>query len=195
MKRIIVLSILFLVFSTTHAAQADVWTIDKDHTAVTFKVKHIHSKVFGLFSEYDGDVVFNPGDLENSRFDLSVRVKSVNTFHPKRDNHLRSKDFFHADKFDTMRFTSETITLQSENTYRVKGKMRIKDVTKDIETVVHFSPPVPSPFDKKKQVAGFDTTFSINRLDYNVGNGKFYNMGVVGKTVDIHISLEGIGSK
>ncbi|MFC1829751.1 YceI family protein, partial [Thermodesulfobacteriota bacterium] len=76
------------------------------------------------------------------------------------------------------------------NKYILEGKMTVKDVTKDMRLKVVFLGEKENPFKKNKMVAGFETRFKINRLDFNVGNGKFYEMGVVDKDVEVLISLE-----
>ena len=75
------------------------------------------------------------------------------------------------------------------------GDLTIKDVTRNISLPFEFLSPVSHPFEKKKKVAGFKTRFKIDRLDYHVGSGKFLDMGVVGKEVDIDIEMEALADK
>lgn len=169
--------------------------IDTNHSAIGFGVKHIFSTVWGHFSQYDAKIVFDPNQLDNSMFDFTVKVKSINTFNGKRDNHLRSKDFFAADTYPAMKFTSQKIVHTEGNRYTVEGTLQLKDVKKKMQIPFAFHGTAPSPFNKAHIVAGFDTEFEINRLDFGVGNGKFKKMGVVDDLVRVMISVEAIGEK
>ncbi len=178
-----------LIFSSANASQ---WQVDPDHTQIRFKVNHILTTVSGQFNAFQGDIVFDPDNLFSSHFDFVVQVKSVNTNHGKRDNHLRSKDFFNSDKYPEMKFKTSSVTHLKDNIYRLGGMLTIKDVTQKIEMDFHYLNPKPHPFVKGKNVGGFITRFSIPRLDYHVGNGKFLKMGVVGSRVDVEIEMEAL---
>ena len=171
------------------------WKIDANHSAIGFGVKHIFSTVWGHFSEYDGTIQFDPNALDQSRFDFTVKIKSINTLNGKRDNHLRSKDFFAADKFPVMGFTSSKITHKKGNHYILTGTLQLKETRKEMQIPFVFHGTAPSPFNKDQVVAGFDTEFVINRLDFGIGNGKFKEMGVVDDMVRIMITIEAIGEK
>ncbi|MBW2193267.1 MAG: YceI family protein [Deltaproteobacteria bacterium] len=142
-----------------------------------------------------GNVFFDPDSPEKSKFEFTVKVDSINTGIGKRDNHLRSDDFFAADKYPQMMFKSSRVTPAGKNKYILEGKMTVKDVTKDMRLEVVFLGQKENPFKKSKMVAGFETRFKINRLDFHVGSGKFYEMGVVDKDVEVLISLEAIRDK
>lgn len=195
MKKLLIgITIVFLTLFTG-TVQAAQWKIDPDHSAVRFDIKHIFSIVSGQFSEFEADLVFDPQNLSNARFDFSVNTKSINTSNGKRDTHLRSKDFFDADTFSVMTFKSSKITHVKENLYALEGTLVIKDVQQSITIEFYFYGPKAHPFDKKSNVAGFDTSFEINRLDFHVGDGKFYKMGVVGDIVTVRISVEALTGK
>ena len=194
MKRIIYVALALLLLGQTHV-MANEWKTDLFHSGILFEIKHIYSTVRGHFSDFTGEVFFDPDNLEKSKFDFVVRVDSINTNNGKRDNHLRSGDFFDANKYPVMTFKSSRVSHAGGNKYVLKGKMTIKDVTKDMVLEFIYWGQKENPFKKSELVAGFDTRFSINRLDYHVGNGKFHKMGVVGKDVDILISLEVVRGK
>jgi len=183
-----VLAAMFFTLSGTALAQT--WTLDKDHTEIRFDVQHIFSTVSGRFSDVDAAVVFDQDRLGDSRFDFTVNVKSIDTFNTKRDTHLRSKDFFNAEMFPAMRFVSSRIHHVEGNRYTLEGQLTIKDVTRPLQIqFVHHGPKI-HPLEKTSQVAGFDATFTIDRLDYKVGDGRFFKLGVVGNLVHISISTE-----
>jgi polyisoprenoid-binding protein YceI len=190
--RFIILSGLFVFSSYASAFQ---WTLDADHSEIRFKINHILTTVSGQFTEFNGDVLFDPDTPETGQFNFIVKVKSINTNNGKRDNHLRSKDFFDADKFPEMTFKSSRIHHLEKNRYALEGLMTIKDVSQKIQIEFEFFQPLPHPFDKQKKVGGFQTNFTIPRLEYNVGNGKFLKMGVVGRDVDVEIAMEALTEK
>ncbi|HCY88490.1 MAG TPA: polyisoprenoid-binding protein [Desulfobacteraceae bacterium] len=196
MKQKIVYGIFIIAFVfTATQAMAKEWKLDANHSVVQFGITHIFSTVYGNFSDFNGDIRFDPANPGAGRFDFTVQVNSVNTGNAKRDNHLRSPDFFDAGKFPVMRFVSSGITHKGGKNYVVTGEMTLKNTTKVMEIPFVFHGTAPSPFDKRTQVAGFDTQFTLDRLAFGVGSGKFYDMGVVGKDVHVTISVEALGDK
>ena len=194
MKKIIYFIFFLLLLGQTQV-MAQEWKIDPIHTGVLFEIKHIYSTVRGHFSDFTGDVFFDPDNLGKSKFDFVVKIDSINTNNGKRDNHLRSNDFFSENKYPVMTFKSSRVSHAGGNKYVLEGKMTIKDVTKDMVLEFIYWGQKENPFKKNEMVAGFDTRFNINRLDFHVGDGKFYKMGVVGKDVDVLISLEVVRKK
>jgi len=195
MKHIFKLFIISTILFFTTSAFGNQWKIDPDHSEVRFQVKHILTTVSGTFNEFKGAINFDPQMPSKGKFDFTVNVKSVNTNNGKRDNHLKSKDFFYVDKFPEMTFTSTKVSHKIDNQYELEGKMSIKDVTKNITIAFEFLNPAPHPFEKKQNVSGFITKFKIPRLDYHVGNGKFLKMGVVGEFVSVEIAVEALTKK
>ena len=194
MKRYILVLLSLLLLAATQAMAYE-WKMDPAHSAVMFEIKHIYSTVRGHFGEFSGDVYFNPNDLKESKFDFTVEVDSINTRIGKRDNHLRSGDFFDAKKYPQMVFKSSKVSHAGGNKYLLEGKMTVKGVTKPMTLEFLLLGQKNSAFKKDQVVGGFETRFKIDRFDFNVGTGKFYKLGVVGKEVDILISLEMIRSK
>jgi polyisoprenoid-binding protein YceI len=194
MKRILLIPLCLFILGQTQAV-AQEWKVDPIHSGILFEVKHIYSTVRGHFSDFTGDVFFDPDNLEKSKFDFSVKIDSINTNNGKRDNHLRSDDFFAGNKYPVMTFKSSRVTHAGGNKYILEGKLTIKDVTKDITLEFTYWGQKENPFKKKEMLAGFDALLKIDRLDYHVGAGKFYSMGVVGKNIDILITLEVVRDK
>ena len=190
---IIVLSII-LICSHAHAAAAE-WKLDTAHSGIYFGINHIYSTVRGHFDSSKGTVMFSPDDLANSRFDFEVEVKSINTNNSKRDGHLNSPEFFDSKKYPAMTFKSSAVKHVKDDQYVVEGNLTIKDVSKAISVPFTFLGVKDFPFDKESEVAGFEAQLTIDRLAYNVGGGKYYDMGVVGKEVDILISMEVLRKK
>jgi polyisoprenoid-binding protein YceI len=189
--------IISLIISISSIAQADVpqWRIDPAHAGIYFSIDHIFSKVKGYFQDFEAQIFFDPDNLAESRAVFTVKVNSINTNNTKRDGHLQSDDFFSAKKYPEMRFESSSITHDNGNQYVLNGTMTIKDVSKKIKLPFTFFGTKPTPFDPKQEVTGFEARMTIDRFDYNVGNGKFLELGVVGKEVDIFITIEATRKK
>lgn len=191
----ILIIMIFFIGASTASAAARSWDLDKAHSNIYFGVTHIFSTVNGLFNEFSLDVNFDPENLEQSSFLFTIEVDSINTNIAKRDKHLISADFFDAGKFPQMIFKSTQITESGDNRYDVAGKLTIKGVEYDVTLPLKLEGVAEHPTKKGTDVAGFNGTLTIDRLAYGVGTGKFYEMGVVGKDVDIFVSLEVLSDK
>lgn len=191
----ILCSLLLAIAITVAPAAAYEWEIDPAHSAIMFEIKHIYSVTRGQFTDFSGSVSFDPKSPEKSACEFVVQVDSINTRISKRDNHLRSGDFFAADDYPEMVFRSTKVTPAGEGQYVLEGKMTVRDVTRDMRLQFVFLGEKEHPLQKGKMVGGFETRFRIDRLAFNVGGGKFYEMGVVDKDVDVLISLEMLRDK
>lgn len=184
-----------LALAGAGAAGAGQWQVDPAHAGIYFGIDHIYSETRGFFEEFEAEIVFDPAEPAASRFKFSVPVKSINTRIAKRDTHLLSGDFFDARKYPAMTFESTAVSHKEGSTYSVQGKLTVKDVSRDITVPFTFLGVQPHPMNPKQEVAGFEARMTIDRLAYNVGNGKFYKMGVVGKDVEVLISIEATRDK
>ena len=189
MVRFIRLLVVLSVCTFSSSAFGEQWRPDPAHAEIRFEVKHILTMVSGTFDEFETDVEFDPEMPEKAKFNFTVAVNSIDTNNGKRDNHLRSQDFFHASKFPRMSFKSTSVSRKSGNLFQVEGMMTIKDISKKMTVDFEFSGPAIHPFNKKK-VGGFVSKFSIPRLEYGVGNGKFLKMGIVGEMVNVVLEGE-----
>jgi polyisoprenoid-binding protein YceI len=189
MKKLLMIT-MALVLSMSSAALGHEWKIDPNHAAIMFEIKHIYSATRGHFNDFEGTVFFDPAQPEKSRAEFTVKVDSIYTAIPKRDNHLRSNDFFATKKYPEMTFTSTRVVRKNGNRYLLEGDMTVKDVTKRMQLEFVFLGERQDVFNKGRMVGGFDTRFTIDRLAFNVGNGKFVEKGVIGQMVDVYISLE-----
>jgi polyisoprenoid-binding protein YceI len=194
MKKLLVLLLFFLVLGPFQAA-AQQWQLDTVHTNFFFDVRHTYATVRGQFMDFTGDVYFDPADPGKSKFDFVIKVDSVDTKVGKRDTHLRSPDFFDAAKYPLMTFTSSRVTYGGDNKYIVEGTLTIKDVSSDIVLELLYHGQKENPLKPGEIVAGLDTRLTVDRLEYHVGDGKFYKMGVVGKDVNILLTLELLRAK
>ena len=189
MKKVLFVLLAVMVLAPTHALSNE-WKMDAAHSGIMFEIKHIYSTVRGQFLDFSGSVFFDPDQPAKSSCEFVVKTDSINTQIGKRDNHLRSGDFFDSKKYPEMVFKSSRVTAASGNKFILEGTITIKDVTKSMKLEFTFLGQKENPFKKDIMVAGFETRFAIDRLAFNVGNGKFYKMGVVDKDVEILIFLE-----
>lgn len=191
-----VVALLFLLANAPNLqAAARAWELDAPHSNFYFTVDHIYSKVRGQFNTFSGEVRFDPNNLADSRFSFKIEVDSIDTNIAKRDKHLLSEDFFDAGKFPVMTFESAKITDAGNNLYNVAGKFTVKGVAYDLVLPLTFAGIKDHPAAEGKEVAGFNGTVTIDRLTYKVGSGKFYDMGLVGKDVEILVTLEALSDK
>ena len=181
--------------SFAYAGAAPEWKIDKAHTSIYFDVKHTYATVRGQFGNFTGTLRFNPENKEASGLDIRVHAASINTNIAKRDNHLRSEDFFDVEKYPYITFNSTGVRHAKDNSYIITGLLTLKDVTKRIEVPVTFFGIQDNPMEEGQKVAGFEAEFTIDRMEYNVGTGQFLEMGVVGRNVHIMVTMEALTDK
>ena len=194
LTRPILIALLFL-FLGMLPLQAATYEFDNAHSSFRFGVQHIYSTVYGQFDDYSGKIVFDPAKPTDAVFHFIIEVKSINTGIGKRDKHLRSADFFDANKYPQITFVSSVVKHIEGPNYEISGTLTMKDVSKDIVLPLVFHGSKDHPMDKGKIVAGFDINMTLDRLVYHVGDGKFYKMGILAKDIDIFISLEMLTTK
>jgi len=162
MKKINLMAALLLVagFATAQST----WKIDKSHSKVGFSVVHmLVSDAEGKFNEFDASVVSKAEDFNGAEVEFSAKVASIDTDNERRDGHLKSADFFDAEKFADIKFKG--ILVKEGGKYVLKGKFTMKDVTKDVTFDVTYGGQVNTGRGIK---AGFKLTGVINRQDYGV---------------------------
>jgi polyisoprenoid-binding protein YceI len=198
MKRLSIVSLaLFFFIAGTQPLLAAVrsWELDKAHTNIYFTVDHIYSKVRGHFNEYSGEVKFDPKNPAESKFSFKIETASIDTNIAKRDKHLQSADFFDADKYPLMTFESTKITDSGNGLYEVLGKFTVKGVEYELLFPLTLAGIKDHPAVKGKEVIGFNCKVTIDRLAYKVGTGKFFDLGIVGKDVEILVTIEALADK
>jgi polyisoprenoid-binding protein YceI len=173
------------------AASAATWSIDPDHSTVGFKVKHMMvSNVKGEFSKYTGTVEIDDKDITKSKVDVSIETASINTGVAKRDDHLRSADFFDSAKYPTMRFVSKDIR-KAGNKLSVVGDLSLRGVTREVVLDVEGpTEAVKDPWGATRR--GAVATSKVNRKDFGLTWNAAIETGgvVVGDEVTINLDLE-----
>ncbi|WP_010230937.1 YceI family protein [Gillisia marina] len=186
----LVFVLFFLGFYNGIAQNAEKWKLDKDHTSVNFEVKHLFNTVNGNFKDFDGTFYFDPDNLKESKFTFTVPISSIETNNEKRNNHLKSPDFFNAEKYPDMKFVSTGFQKKSENKYLVDGKLRIKDVTKNVSIPFEITGTADHPMMEGTKIMGLAFNTEINRNDYKVGAGDWTSTKIVGENVKVSINAE-----
>ena len=186
---------VLLLFGQNASAAARAWELDTDHSNVYFSIEHIYAKVQGRFTAIAATVHFDPANLNESRFDFEIKVDSIDTGIKQRDDHLRSADFFASSDHPLITFTSNAVTAAGEGVYQVAGTLTVKGKSRDLVLPLTFAGVKDHPATPGKQVAGFNGRLSVDRLALGVGDGKFYKMGLLGKDVDVLVTLELLADK
>ena len=190
MRNLKFLSIMLITVSTLSFSQTT-WTVDKSHSKVGFSVSHlVITDVDGFFKDYEAQISSNGDDFSTANVELKVNTSSIFTDNEKRDDHLRSDDFFNSEKYPQMIFKGKSMKKVGDKKYKLIGDFTIRDVTKQVELDVKFNGIVKDPWGNTK--AGFKITGEIDRFDYNLKWDKAIEAGslVVGKDVELVIDLQ-----
>ena len=198
MKKLLIgLMAVLLITAAALPTWAAVYKADPVHSSILFRIKHISGIVVGHFMKYQGQLDWDSktGQLKDVKF--TIETGSINTFIKQRDDHLKSADFFEAAKYPSITFASQSTKRNPKDPQEIwlGGVLTLKGVSKDVVFKMRYLGEHPNPMDKTQTVAGFSGGLTINRLDYKVGSGKFYTMGMVGKDVEIEINFETIRTK
>ena len=184
------LSLIALLFSSGIVAQTK-WTVDKAHSHVKFSVSHmVVSEVEGSFKGFDGTIVASKENLSDAVVNFTVDVASVSTDNVNRDNHLKSDDFFNAEKFPKMTFVSKSMTLVGGNKYKLVGDLTMRDVTKTVEFDVTYGGKIQTNDGGYK--SGFKARATIDRTNFGVNFTGMLKAGglAVGNDVEIIVNVE-----
>lgn len=184
--------LFFVLIVSIGALQAQTkWTFDKTHSKVQFKVTHmVISEVTGQFKNYDGSVESSKDDFTDAKINFTIDVNSINTDNEQRDTHLKSDDFFNAEKFPKITFVSKSFKKVNNKKYKLVGDLTIRNITKQVELDVTYNGTVKDPWGNTR--AGFKVSGQVNRFDYGLKWNALLELGgaVVGETVDIIIDVE-----
>jgi len=168
------------------------WNLDPVHSVAEFKVKHMMiSNVKGQFANVTGVLTLDEADPTNSRVEASIEAGSVNTRDTQRDTHLKSEDFFHAEKFPKLLFKSTRITRIGNGELAVAGGLTIRGVTRNVVfTVEGPTQPAKDPWGNTR--LGLSATTKINRKDFGLTWNAALEAGsiLVGDDVTITLDVE-----
>ena len=169
------------------SAWAVTYAIDPDHSAVTFKIRHLFSNVTGTFNRFEGTIDYEPGKPETWKTQAVIQAASIDTRVEKRDNHLRSKAFFEVETYPTIHFTSTKVTDVTDKSAKLQGNLTIHGVTKPVVLDLKIHGVGNDPWGNTR--AGFTATTTIDRKEFGIT----WNQPVVGGVLlgdDVEITLE-----
>lgn len=162
---IIVSAAMLLGASTT----ANLWNADPAHTEVGFSIRHLGiSDISGGFNEFTATINSSEADFSDAEIEASINVASIDTRIEARDEHLRSADFFEAEKYPAITFKSTNLKSVGKDKYKVTGNLTMKGITKEVVMDVVYGGSVEHPA-SKKQTAGFKMTGVLKRSDFGIG--------------------------
>jgi len=189
--------VLALALVLPASARAETWVIDPAHTVSGFTVKHMMiANVTGVFELTRGTIEYRPGDPGSVKADITIEAKSVNTRIGRRDDDLRSDNFFSAEKFPTLAFRSKRVQNVRAEGFDLVGDLTIRDVTREVVLKVDGpTAPIKDPQGNRRVGATASTT--INRKDFGIMWNRTIEAGgvVVGDEVKINLEVEAIEKK
>jgi polyisoprenoid-binding protein YceI len=169
------------------------WNIDSAHSGVGFSIVHmLISRVRGRFASYSGTIELDEQDIARSSVNVSIDAASITTGIADRDKHLRSADFFDAEKFPDLKFVSKSIERSDDKNFVVTGDLTIKDVTREVSVVVEYGGRAKDPWGNDR--VGFVAKTSISRKDFGLAWNQVLEAGgvLVGDRVDIDLDIQGV---
>lgn len=167
------------------------WIVDPLHTDVQFKVKHLMiNTVTGEFGSFDVKMESEKEDFSDAKVTFTADINSISTKNEMRDNHLKSDDFFNAEKFPQMTFTSTAFTPNGNGEYTLTGDLTIRDITKPVTLKVEYGGSMVDFYGNTK--AGFEIDGKINRKEFGLlWNGVTEAGGiVVSDDVRLHLNVQ-----
>lgn len=189
MKKTIVLAVAALISLTVFAAVTQTkWNFDNGHQKVAFSVSHMTiSDCEGYFKDVQATITSSGPDFKNAVAEMTIKANSVNTDNEKRDEHLRSADFFDVSKYPTITFKSTSFTKGTgAGQWVIKGNFTMHGVTKPV-SLAAVAKTGTNPF-SKKETAGFKVIGTLNRKDFGLGEST--PDAIVGNTVTLSINAE-----
>ncbi|MDX2502550.1 MAG: YceI family protein [Deltaproteobacteria bacterium] len=187
---LLILCLSLVVSFVVPATAADTYQLDPEHTSVVFRVKHLGvAYVYGRFNGPGGSFVFDEKSPGNSSIEIQVNAQNVDTAVKKRDNHLKSPDFFNAEENPVITFKSTSVKKAGKDDYEVAGNLTLLGKTRPITVIARQTGGGKDPWGNYRR--GFETSFAIKRSDF----GMNFMMGGVSDDVQLTVSVEGIRQK
>ena len=182
-----------LLWGLAQAAGAETYVIDLAHSSVGFSIRHLVSRTTGHFNEFSGTITYDPASPETSAFSGVIQAKSIDTGNERRDNHLRSADFFEVAKYPRIEFATTSVKKEKEDFLEITGALSLHGVTRTVTLPVEVLGVGLHPM-KGKAVAGFAAEFAVKRSDYGVDSWTDA-AGVLGDEVKITVLIEALGGE
>lgn len=168
------------------------WVLDLAHSDVHFKIRHlVISTITGSFNIFSGIMTTKKhDDFNDASFDITIDVYSIDTNNRDRDEHLKSPDFFNADIYPQMKFSSTAFVHTGGDNYKLSGGLTVKGITKDVTFDVLFGGEAKDGFGINR--AGFEITGAINRNDFGLHSQDTTDAGglVLGEDIKLHANVQ-----
>lgn len=180
------LSIVLMLFAITAFSQT--WVSDAAHSRLGFTISHLMiSHVTGNFKQFEVKVVTTKPDYSDAKVEVNAQIASINTDEEQRDTHLKSADFFDAQKFPTLSFKSTSLKNIKDNDFKLTGNLTMHGITKPVVLDVVFEGKVTNPMNKK-EIAVVTIKGVLNRSDFGIGSK--FPAAMVGDEVTLEASAE-----
>ena len=164
-KTLLVIAMAFAI-----SANAQTWKMDKGHSNVGFSVVHMMlSDVEGKFTDFDATITASKEDLSDAKFTMTAQIASIDTDNERRDGHLKSADYFDAEKFPTLNFVSTSFKKVEGKKYKMVGNLTMHGVTKPVTFDVTMNGPIEHPRSKKMMI-GLKVSGNLDRTAFGVGD-------------------------
>jgi polyisoprenoid-binding protein YceI len=179
---------ILLICSGPAMAQS-IWNIDSAHSAAQFQVKHLMiSNVRGEFGKMTGTISFDGNNIASVKAEAAIEVASINTREKKRDDHLRSADFFDAATYPTITFKSKRVEGVRGNDFNMIGDLTMRGVTREIALAVEATPIAKGMRGESR--IGAHATAKLNRQDYGIKWNRALDAGGVVVSDEVYITLD-----
>ena len=162
------------------------WVIDKEQSSLSFFVTVYGEAFEGRFEGFDGTIIFDPENLEESRVDISVAMESASSGSDERDGYMRAQPWFFTESFPESQFEAKEFIKIDENQYVAKGFLTLRGVALPLDLPFSL---LMTARDDGTVIAKMDAEAVINRLDFGVGNGEWSDVATVENQVNIRVSL------
>jgi polyisoprenoid-binding protein YceI len=166
------------------------YEIDRSHSEVRFRVRHLLSRVSGEFKNFSGEIELDPGNLEASSVTIRIDAASIDTGVKDRDAHLRSDDFFAVETHPELTFASDRIVSTGDGRFLVHGTLTIRGISREIELPVRYLGTARDPFGR--DLAAFEGSITLNRKDFGLTWNAALETGgfLVGDDVEVTFNIE-----
>ena len=166
-------------------SKAETFSIDPTHSMAMFRIRHGASMFWGRFNKITGTVSYDPDSESSLSLDITMAIDSVDSGNGQLDGHLKSEEFFYAEKYPTATFKSSSSTRVGEKTYGVSGKLTMRGVTKPITVRVDW---LGTSESRRGKTCGLETEFTVKRSEFGINYG--VSMGMLGDETKIIVAIE-----
>lgn len=183
---------VLVLFFTSAVFGADTFKFDPVHTSVSFRIRHLVTRVEGRFTQFEGTILMDQKNPSASSVEFTIKAASIDTKVEKRDSDLRSASFFDVEKYPLITFTSSKVVKKSEDLVEVTGNLTMHGVVKTVTLPVKFLGIIKDPWGGTR--AGFELQTTLNRKDFGITTNQALAQGgfLLGDEVEVTILVEAL---